>query len=259
MLHPQEANLINRLIDNRKSIFIVVKDQLNYLQSCIESIELYTDNYDLYIWDNASSEDTHSYLLNLWRNYKSSKNNIYLFRSKSNKGFIYPNKSMAFHASKINNSDYFIFLNSDTYVEKFWDTLLIAFLQNNPRTLQVGYSGGLLNQNGIGVKEVTGDSIDYVCGWCFAISIDTYLKFGLFEDNNICFAYFEDSDYSLTLKSLGFEIYALHSKLVYHYGSITSKSLINQKDHNLLNYFSKNQKHFCSKWKLILDDKKVLT
>ena len=45
-----------------KDIIIVVRDQLDYLKSCIESIENNTENYKLFIWDNASSEPTKKYL-----------------------------------------------------------------------------------------------------------------------------------------------------------------------------------------------------
>ncbi len=221
-----------------KDILIVVHDQLPYLKNCIESIQNSTENYNLLIYDNASNEDVYDYISSL------DKVSVY-FRSPTNDGFIKPNNYLA----KLSKSPFMILLNSDTEVRPGWDLALINFLYIHPEVAQVGYSGGKLNPDGLGDKQaVFGNNIDYVCGWCFAISKDTYRKYGLFDEENLEFAYGEDSDFSLRLVEDRNKIYALHMDLVNHYGNKT----INQVHLELGDYikgtFERNHQYICNRW-----------
>jgi hypothetical protein len=58
----KELAIANSCPEYSKDIIIVVHDQLPYLKACIESIQANTNNYHLYIWDNASQPDTQEYL-----------------------------------------------------------------------------------------------------------------------------------------------------------------------------------------------------
>ena len=42
----------------KKDILMVVKDQLTYTKSSIESIYENTEDFELYVWDNGSDEET---------------------------------------------------------------------------------------------------------------------------------------------------------------------------------------------------------
>jgi len=201
-----------------KDILIVVHNQYDYVKNCIESIYKNTKNFNLFIWDNASDKNTKFYLQKL-----SNKNkNVKLYRSEENIGFVIPNNKMA----KETTSPYILLLNSDTEVRPYWDGVLIGFLENNKDVAATGFEGGIVDSMGMGVSRNYGYEIDYICGFCLCIPRKIYEDFGLFDEENIKFAYCEDSDFSFRLKEKNKKIYACYSSdLVFHYGSVTSNSV----------------------------------
>lgn len=231
-----------------KDIIIVVHDQLDYIKKCIESLYKNTQNFTLYLWDNGSMTPTKEYL----EETRHSHDNVVLIRHSDNLGFIKPNNELA----KLGTSPYIILLNSDTEVLKGWDTALIGWLKGNPNCGVVGYQGGTLDANGKGSgKDRSGDLIDYVCGWCFCITRSIYESNGLFDQDNLSFAYGEDSDFSLRLKEKGLDIYALYIKLVKHYGNITALEVHKEKDTS--ESFESNHQYIRSRWKDYLENKRV--
>ena len=230
-----------------KDIIIVVKDQLDYFKECINSIRNVTSNYHLYIWDNGSKQPTSNYIEQLVFSCNLEKNTDWLIttmRCENNVGFIHPNNEMA----SMTTSPYIILLNSDTKVFQNWDTTMINFLIQNEDVAQVGYWGGHLDHEGRGFGGANGYDIDYVPGWCFCISRDVYKRFGLFNDE-LKFAYCEDSDYSLRLKESGKKIYSLYSNLVTHYQNKTVKDIEKEGQINLRSSFDHNHAYIKEKWK----------
>jgi GT2 family glycosyltransferase len=199
-----------------KDILIVVHNQLVYLKNCVESIRQHTEDYKLYVWDNASNEETKDWL--------ADQKDITVLRSRENLGFIVPNNRMA----AISQSPYLIFLNSDTLVYPGWEKAMIAFLQRG--FSQVGYMGGYLDHQGFGAAFGFGSKCDYISGWCFAIPRTIYQRFGLFDEENLDFAYCEDADLSLRLREAGLTIHALHLGLVYHYQNKTITEVAKVRD-----------------------------
>jgi GT2 family glycosyltransferase len=225
--------------NQKKDILIVVHNQYEYIKNCVDSIFENTKNFILHVWDNGSEKQTADYLRSL-----SKLNNVKLHYSKSNIGFIVPNNVMA----KKSKSKWIILLNSDTEVLSNWDSVLIGTLLNNNDVAQVGIKGGMLNQKGLGVSHKSGFDIDYVCGFCFCISRETYKKYGLFDDKHLEFAYCEDSDFSMRLRDDGQKIYACYaSDLVRHYGNKTTFEVL-KKQKELLSCAKKNQRHILKKW-----------
>lgn len=240
----QELLLKDIKCDEWKDILIVVKNQLDYLKQCIESIRKNTSNYQIYIWDNGSKKDTKNYIDNLVANsIGNSDGEVTSFRCENNVGFIHPNNEMI----SISYSPYVILLNSDTKVENGWDTFMINFLKFNEDVKQVGYFGVCLDSEGRGRTRNLGYDIDYVSGSCFCISRKTYEDFGLFS-NDLKFAYFEDSDYSLRLKSKNHKVYALHNPLVHHYQNVTINEVEKQKPDEVRETFKNNHTWFKKRW-----------
>jgi GT2 family glycosyltransferase len=243
----EELILIDSAQKIHKDILIVVHDQLEYLKTCIDSIYKNTQNFNIYIWDNNSKKETANYLLSL----KNNNKNIKLYNSDKNLGFILPNNVMAKDA----NSPYIILLNSDVVVEEMWDLVLIGFLQNNPDVGVVGYDGGILNSEGKGVGRGLGYDIDYVCGHCMCFSKKTHEQFGLFDEENLEFAYCEDADFSLRLRDNNKKIYACYSsKLIHHFQNKTSARVLFN-EFNFSDCVSKNMKYLREKWNKFLVNK----
>lgn len=232
-------------VPSTKDILMVLHNQLDYVKIAIESIIKHTDNFHLYVWDNASDEETSVYLHQISQDLNQNQSKkMTVTRSAENIGFIVPNNEMA----NWGKSDYIILINSDTQVYPEWDNRLIGFLQKNPDYLQVGYQGGIVDENAMGVFSAFGEDIDYVAGWCFAIHRSTFERFGLF-DPNLQFAYGEDSDFSLKLKHYGYKIYALHLALVHHFGNKTIKFVKENSTKDIYSSFNGNHEYLRQKWK----------
>jgi len=227
-----------------KDIFVVVHDGYEYVHNCIDSVFSNTKNFNLYVWDNGSVGRTAEYLKGL-----ASRRNVKLFRNETNEGFIVPNNRMVQESS----SEWIILLNSDTEVLPRWDEVMIGTLKNNPEIKQVGFGGGMLSENCEFAGRANGEAVDYICGYCFCMNRQTVEQIGLFDEENIRFAYCEDSDLSLRIREKGWRIYACHSDaLVRHYGSKTSKQVIDKDERlnlcarNNLEYLKKRWRHFLS-------------
>ena len=239
-----------------KDIIIVVHDQLDYVKNCIESVRKHTENYTLYIWDNASNAETMQYLEDLQEEHATGDFgwDIEVWRFETNVGFIKPNNQLA----QIGTGEYIILLNSDTEVSQNWDTTMIGWLQQNPNVSQVGYWGGHLGPDGRGFGGDNGYEVDYISGSCFCISRETYNKHGLFDQDNLNFAYCEDADFSLRLLESGEQIYALHIGLVEHFQNKTIQAVKDEGCIDVRATFEDNHKYIRSRWGQYLSTQRVL-
>lgn len=235
----EELLIMQRYISVRKDILLVVHNQFEWVKRCIDSIRASTDNYDLYIWDNGSDEPTKSYLQSL---------SAHVIRSEKNEGFITPNNELA----KLGTSPYLILLNSDTEVQEGWDKALIAWLQQKPDVAATSYLGGRVDGDFYGKHFGWGEQLDYLCGWCLCISRETYNEFGLFDADNLKFAYGEDADLSFRLKSAGKHIRALHLNLVAHFENKTVTNLNVESQTTLQQAFTQNHQYLRSRWKNLI-------
>ncbi len=226
-----------------KDIIVVVHNQLEYVKQCIESVLANSTNSILHIWNNDSDKETTEYLQDVTNSFTAtSVVTKPVTQCNENAGFIIPNNHLASGSS----SEYIILLNSDTVVKPGWDKALIGYLQQHPEVAQVGYMGGLLDEDGRGLCPAFGSDIDYVMAWCTCIRRSTYEQYGLFDEEHYKFAYFEDADLSLRLKKVGHEIYALHLNYVDHYGNVTAKQVKTERD--ISGTYWDNQAFFASRW-----------
>jgi GT2 family glycosyltransferase len=232
---------------DEKDIIVVVHDQLDFIEKCVESLYKNTKNFKLYLWDNNSMAPTREYLQEVARTH----DNVVLVRHSENIGFIEPNNELV----RLGKSPYIVLLNSDTEVSKGWDTALIGWLKSNPNCTIVGYHGGTLDADGRGWGGRIDDKIDYVSGWCLCISRQTYDSYGLFDGKNLSFAYGEDSDFSLRMREAGFDVHALHMNLVLHYGNVTALEV--NKVMDTTPTFNKNHEYIRQRWANYLANDRV--
>lgn len=201
-----------------KDILVVVHDGLRHVKVCVDSLFANTEDFTLHLWDNASGEETGAYLREV-----ASRPNVRLTRSEANEGFVVPNNRMVRECS----SEWVILLNSDTEVMPHWDELLVGVLRNNPDIAQAGYGGGLLDANCEFAGRGHGRDVDFIMGYCLCMRRDKMMEFGPFDEENIEFAYCEDSDLSLRVKERGWGIYACHSDgMVRHLGGGTTAKVM---------------------------------
>ena len=246
----QEIALAETARTVTKDILMVVHDQLDFVKQCIDSILATTDHFNLYIWDNGSAAETQAYLTDLMFRFNER---LSLMRSEDNIGFIYPNNELA----ALGDGEFLILLNSDCKVFDGWDKAMTAQFDANPKLGAVGFGGGLLGPDGRGLAAANGSKIDYVSGWCFCMRRAVYQEFGLF-DPHLQFAYCEDSDLSLRLKKKGYELYSLHSPLVYHAQNVTVRAVEKEGGIDLKRSFEENHAYFRKKWSSYLSNDRML-
>ncbi len=232
----------------KKDIIVIVKDQPDYVKKCFSCLLDNTVNFTLWIWDNGSLPETADYLFQLAHDH----DNIYLSRSEANEGFIEPNNLLA----KKGEAPYIILLNSDTEVFPGWDAALLGYLQEHPNTGIVGYEGGLLSKDGMGIQPWKGPEVDYVMGWCLALPRKVYDQIGLFDEANLHFAYCEDSDLCLRAQEAGFAVYALNINRVLHHANVTVREV--RKKRNLKPEFVANHEYFRERHAQFLAEKRIL-
>lgn len=244
----EELTIADEFEGKHIDILIVVKDQLDYVKQCIESIRANTENYHIYVWDNGSKPPTIDYLWEMLDN-----EDMTLISQPYNTGFIKPNNELA----KKTTGDYMVLLNSDTRVHKGWDKALIGFLEKNPQYAATGFMGGLVDENGMGISVGNGEDIDFICGWCCCFHRKVYDEFGLFDEENLQFAYCEDADFSFRLKEAGKRIYALHLDLAEHFGNKTAQA-VKDEGKDLSVTFSHNHNYIKQRWAKYLKEERIL-
>lgn len=233
-----------------KDIIVVVHNQLECTKNCVESVLKNTeDKFTLWVWDNGSDKDTETYLKEV-----SEANNgkIKVVRCDENLGFIVPNNRL----TEMGRSEFIILLNNDCVVHPKWDKVLVGMLNSRPDLTIVGYGGGLLNEEGMGADASSGEEIDFVMGWCLCMRREDYNKFGLFDENNLKFAYCEDSDLSLRVKENGGKVYAARLNYVDHLGSQTTTDVMKKRD--ILTSFDANHKYIRERWAHYLAKERIL-
>lgn len=220
-----------------KDILIVVHNELEYVQKCIERIACNTVDYHLYIWDNGSDQPTRNYL-----NAIGHSSWVTVVRNETNEGFIIPNNRLA----AMGSNPYIILLNSDTEVTSNWADVMLSWLQHHDDTALVGCQGYRFNEEFKGGQVAFGYNSHYVSGWGLCMSRETYNQYGLFDEKNLTFAYAEDADLALRLQEAGHKVYGLHSQLVVHFENKTIRSVAQKQ--SLRESFDANHAYLAKRW-----------
>ena len=245
------------MIKTNPSVAVILVNWKKYTltSKCIDSINksIYK-NFKIILIDNQYTE---KYLIEL----KNKHKDIIVFKDKSNLGFTGANNIGISYALE-NDFDYIMLLNNDTEVEANFILPLIERLEENfflaaVQPLILNYyikntiwnAGGKLNkffgttQTRLNNKElnpklVFNDFTDWISGCCILIKSEIVKKTGLLDEK--FFAYYEDVDWSLRVKGLGYELGFVKESIVYHHGSSSSKDN-NKKEGNLsakVHYFN---------------------
>ncbi len=256
---------------NKISIIIPFKDKPELLKQCIFSIlkKNAFENYEILLVDNQSVE-------------KSTRN--FLKEIKSLKRIKVLRYNKAFNFSAINNfavkkatGDYVLFLNNDTKaissnwlkeMLKCFDVQKIgivgARLLYPDKTIQ--HCGVMLEKERLAihafrkwkekdVEMVARKEWSAVTGACMMTKRSLFLKAGGFDEVNLPIAY-NDIDYCLRVRRLGFKIICATDVKLYHYESISRKSDMLAKFLNRSRYkkFIAEQEYMRNEWKGEIED-----
>lgn len=210
-------------------------------------------NYKLIVIDNGSNPSDYEKL-------KKIEEDCIVVRSNINLGFAGGN-NIGIKMAIEDKSEYILLLNNDTTVkEDFLSKLVESMHKNNadvvcPKILNyynkkiINYAGGdIISYKGAvniyGLGKIDSNKYD-VCkqitfahGCCLLISTEALLSCGGLEDSY--FLYFEDTDLSAKLNSLGKKLIYEPKALIYHKESVSTKRFSD----NYQYYFCRNRLQF---------------
>lgn len=212
----------------------------NWLEKFLPSLEAYSDNHEIIIADNASTDDSISFL-------KQHYPHIRIIHNSSNGGFAKGYNEALAHLKDTYN--YYAIINSDIEVTKGWLSPLIEQLDNNSTIGAVqpkiksqenkshfehaGAAGGFIDRNYFPfcrgrifnhVEEDKGQydtvkEVFWTSGACMLIRSKTFHELGGFDED--FFAHMEEIDLCWRMKLKGYHLFCVPSSVVYHVGGGT--------------------------------------
>ena len=225
---------------SQKKIYIILLNWNNEEDTleCIESLEgINYDNYKIIVVDNGSEAES---VLKIEKKYPELK----IIKNKENFGFAGGNNIGIKYAME-NGADYVLLLNNDTTVEKdFLEKLVEAGELNKENGLlgpktnyhseqnRIWFAGGKvswLKNKGthIGLDEIDSKQydeikeVDYLTGCCLLIKREIIEKIGVLEEDY--FLYYEDTDFCLRAKNIGYKCLYIPEAKIYHKVSRSTK------------------------------------
>jgi len=219
------------------SIVILNWNGKNYLQEFLPSVLKHSNNTEIIVADNASSDDSIAFL-------KENYPQIRIIQNDSNGGFAKGYND----ALKLVDSEFYLLLNSDIEVTNNWLDPLMDVMKNSniggcqPKVLSfhdqstfehAGASGGFLDRNyypfcrGRIVDKFEEDRGQYndetevfwATGAAFLIRSELYHKLGGFDED--FFAHMEEIDLCWRAKKMGYSFMVSPKSVVYHVGGGT--------------------------------------
>lgn len=238
------------------SIIVLTWNQLDVTKLCFESLYKHTQDFELIVVDNGSTDGTIEYLQAL----SESHSNVKVIFNQSNRGFAGGcNQGLALAEGK-----YLVLLNNDTVVSEGWLDGLIDVAQDydlvgpitnyvvgkqraaaiayNPETLE-GFDAFVAQWRKANKGKIL--NVNRVIGFCLLIRREvTDLIGGL--DTNFGTGNMEDDDFCMRARVAGFEVAIAEEVFIHHFGSKTFDGQnIDYKAH-----MSDNWLLFKEKWQL---------
>ena len=216
----------------RVDILLPIYNGLTYVRECIDNVLTFTDKeqYNLYLLDDGSDENTAEHLLSVAENY----NHLFYIKNEKNLGFV----ESCNNGFDISKSEWAVLLNSDVLVTDGWlDKLLecgdsdpaiagINPLTNHASQINVPMAQGCnyktINRFFSSLELPKGGYPDIVTGVGFCIMLRRSLvePLGLF-DEIYGKGYCEESDLCMRLTTNGYRVVVNPQVYVYHKGRAT--------------------------------------
>ena len=225
------------------SIITLTYNKLEFTKKFLNSLFKYTNDFELIIIDNGSTDGTIEYLKSLKGNVKPVFNSENIGYSKGNNQGI-----------DIAKGEYVAFLNNDILLcpnwfeecEKVFNQEKAAFV--SPREITPNYPHFDKTDENLYfeyfISKQDSYSSDYQksfdeCAFsCVITKKDIITEIGKF-DENYSPAFFEDNDYKYRAIEKGYNVFVCNRVCYFHYGSVTSKNINAQFNKNRELYYSK--------------------
>lgn len=234
---------------SKVSIILVNYNSALHTKECVESLlSLNYENYDIYVVDNNSSDNTLKDALFIYEDNPK----IHIIYNDNNVGFSAGN-NIAIKKALEFESEYVLLLNNDTVVDK---NFLLIMLEETKKKTNIGittckimmyynrsqcwYAGGYLDKNGSAKiqyedNDTVTDNYTFASGCCMLISNKVIHNLGYMSEKY--FLYFEDTDFCKKIINSGYKILYCGNSVIYHKESVST-----QKRSKLYSYyFSRNR------------------
>ncbi len=222
-------------------IAIILVNWKNYddTKNCLKSLYLSNNtSFNIILIDNESKEKSASKL-------KESFPHITILPQETNLGFTGAN-NLGIKYGLALGAEYIMLLNNDTIVPKNFMTPLLTTLRSNsqiaavqPKIMfadkpdKIWSGGGIYNSliastTTIGYDQLDSEKynkptyLDWLTGCCILLKAEIISEVGLL--NNHFFAYYEDVDWSLRIRKLGYLLAYNPSVPIYHKAGASSKT-----------------------------------
>ena len=239
----------------RASLIVVTFNHLAITRMCLESVLAHTDDGEIIVVDNASTDGTPAYLQDL-----AARNpRLRVILNNTNRGFAGANNQAIATA----RGEMLVLLNNDTIVAPGWLPRLLAHLESDG----IGAVGPVTNRIGNEAQvdvaiETFGDFLraaedraEKYAGQSFEIRTLTMfclaLRRAVFEhvgplDEGFEIGLLEDDDYSMRLHHAGLRLLCAEDVLVYHYSQASFGDLVPGGRYGTL--LERNKARFKTKW-----------
>lgn len=223
------------------SIVTLTLNNLEYTKKYIDSLYRFTNDFELIIVDNASTDGTIDYLESL----QLEKDNLKVIYNNENKGFSKGNNQ----GIDIAQGEYIGFLNNDILLYPNWFEKIKEVFENenaafaSPRhikpdfnfTNEHSYIQYFQNFKYDKPYEKSFDECEFSCVITKKEILD---KIGNFDENYTP-AFFEDNDIKYRAIMAGYGVYVVNSVCFFHFGSATSVNYNDNFEANRAYYYSK--------------------
>ncbi|MEI7526236.1 MAG: glycosyltransferase [Mariniphaga sp.] len=239
------------------SIIIPVYNQWDFTYACLHSIlkNSIGISYEIILADDNSTDNT--------KNARKLVKNINVIRNVKNLGFLFNCNN----AAKLANGKYIILLNNDTIVQPDWLKWLLKTMEERPEVGYVGsklvFSTGKLQEAG-GIVFIDGSAmnygreddpdrpqynyfkdVDYCTGAAICVRKSLWDQLRGF-DPQYAPAYYEDTDFAMQIRAMGFRTVYQPKAMVIHFEGISHGTDITQ---GIKKKQEDNQTIFHNKWK----------
>lgn len=255
------------------SIVLTLYNNLGFTKKCIESIKRNTKypNYEIVLVDDASKDSTWEYLKYL----EQENDNVIITHLEENQKFAGGSN----RGAEIASSEYLVFLNNDTEVEKNWLTSLFQVFQKNENTGIVGakllypdrrvqhagvefvkldepiqiknygqidylmeHPNRYADENSPAINQVK--EFDMVTGACLLIPTELFFNVGKFDEKYQMGV--EDIDLCLKVRDKGYKILYNPDSVIIHHEAVSD---------DRFKYFNENLELFFKRWGNRFDEK----
>jgi ADP-heptose:LPS heptosyltransferase/GT2 family glycosyltransferase len=227
--------------DMKFTLSLLTYNNLPFLKQSLSAILEHSRDFTLIVTDNASTDGTGEYLEGCKAEY-----GFHLILNKENVGYLPAHNA----ALTFCHTPFFAVLNDDLLVCSGWLEAIEEKFNQNPKLAICGArdSCTVLNEKGEGSH---GYGVEYVEGSCLVTRSEIVKEHGLFSED-YRFMFFEDSDLSLRLRQIGYDVDVADIP-VRHIGGMTTAK---ERTVDIEGYKIRNGYIFRRKWDYYLKTKK---